>query len=116
MTPQLLKVGSLYIKKTNGGEAWNNVASDVGGSCSQTINAKLDSLREWEAGGRGGQKDHGLWHLLTSCFDSGTIGLAYKGVLCADRGYNTGVSGFSQGGRGCCADWATFAHEASHIS
>jgi hypothetical protein len=108
-----LQVAQFYMKTASGGEAWNNAASDTGGTCSQTIESKLDAMRAWSTPGGGRPNERGLWHLLTPCFYSGTVGLAYVGVLCSTSGgYNTGVSGHALGN--CCSDWGTFAHEVGH--
>jgi hypothetical protein len=108
-----LTVDNLYIKTSSGGEAWNNAASDTAGTCAQSINDKLDNMRLWAKSGGGRPTEQGLWHLLTPCYYSGTVGLAYVGVLCEmNSGYHTGVSGFAFGS--CCSDWGTFAHEVGH--
>ena len=93
---------------TSSGPAWN----DAGGSSCMTINSKLDKTRTWSSGlsDSSTPRNRGLWHVMSSCYGCGTVGLAYVGVICETRsGYNTGVSG-----QGRCADWVTVAHEIGH--
>ncbi|GMH52349.1 hypothetical protein TrLO_g4395 [Triparma laevis f. longispina] len=108
-----LQVDELYIKTSVGGESWNNPSVETAGSCGMGIDDKLNALRAWAKSGGDRPSDRGLWHLLTPCYASGTVGLAYVGALCSgSSGYNTGVSGYSYSG--CCSDWTTFAHEVGH--
>ncbi|GMH72250.1 hypothetical protein TrST_g2227 [Triparma strigata] len=109
-----LQVDELYIKTTAGGENWNTAASETAGNCNMGIDPKLDELRFWSKSGGARPSDRGLWHLLTPCYPSGTVGLAYVGALCSgSSGYNTGVSAIAIGSS-CCSDWTTFAHEVGH--
>ena len=99
------------------------------------IGSKLDELGKWVNNGRRRvngiiMEDYGLWHLLTSCYNTNTIGIAKlfrdkqtlitSSVVCVSRpdpdgsSANVGVSSISQG-RSTTSDWSTFAHEASGV-
>jgi len=108
--PQLnvhLKLGSLEIQRSHDAtaEAW-----DQSDQCTMTINEQLDALSSWTPPAGTAM---GTWHLFDDCFVSGTIGLAYMGVLCLGqygdgKHYNTAVNWVSG------STWHTFAHEMGH--
>eukprot|EP00010_Vexillifera_abyssalis_P007987 CAMPEP_0201549636 /NCGR_PEP_ID=MMETSP0173_2-20130828/6082_1 /ASSEMBLY_ACC=CAM_ASM_000268 /TAXON_ID=218659 /ORGANISM="Vexillifera sp., Strain DIVA3 564/2" /LENGTH=1139 /DNA_ID=CAMNT_0047959369 /DNA_START=56 /DNA_END=3475 /DNA_ORIENTATION=+ len=71
-------LAELVIRTTAGdGLPWNTV------NC-QSVEDKLDAFTSW----RENQADYGLWHLLTRCYSSGTVGLAWTGVTCAANPLN----------------------------
>jgi len=105
-----LEVGAIQIYETsNGAPAWAR-------GCS-SMNSQLDSFKA----GVSQLPAMADWQLLTGCGSgSGTVGLAWVGTLCNERGYNTGVnqlinrrSGVSVGGF-VDGTWRIFAHELGH--
>jgi hypothetical protein len=108
--PQLnvhLKVGSLVIQKYHDAAA---PAWDQSDQCTMTIQEQLSALASWTPPAGTAM---GTWHLFDDCFVSGTIGLAYVGVLCLGQQsdgnhYNTAVTWVSGN------TWHTFAHELGH--
>eukprot|EP01117_Protostelium_nocturnum_P010039 TRINITY_DN357_c0_g1_i1.p1 TRINITY_DN357_c0_g1~~TRINITY_DN357_c0_g1_i1.p1 ORF type:complete len:1143 (-),score=409.41 TRINITY_DN357_c0_g1_i1:110-3538(-) len=86
-----------------------------GATCTD-INSKLYQFSEW----RGTRNTNaGLWHLLTDCYRSGTVGLAWIGVLCTSTTRNqgngqwvsgTGVSSYLSSSQA----WKIMAHEVGH--
>lgn len=71
------------------------------------------------------REDDGLaalahWHLLTACYSSGTVGVAYVGTLCRTNNFNVGNNLFTAVNVGVSSrtfegvTWLTFAHELGH--
>lgn len=97
------------------GEDWDEAPPSRGQKCTAAANSgmsagdRLNRLRAWRFSQR--QNDMGLWHLLTDCHPpSGTVGIAYIGVIC-EQEYGVGLSNL----RSRIEDtWGTFAHEVGH--
>eukprot|EP00732_Lithocolla_globosa_P002010 Lithocolla_globosa_v1_NODE_1177_length_2808_cov_7.547766.p1 type:complete len:728 gc:universal NODE_1177_length_2808_cov_7.547766:549-2732(+) len=84
-------------------------------SCSSNydIFRRLSDFSEW----RGSHdSDAGLWHLMSICPTSGTIGVAWLNQLCASRAFQQGSEFVS--GTAISTDegvaWKTVAHEIGH--
>lgn len=101
----ILTIGDVKLYATYTGESFDN-----GPGCPNTINEQLDALSFWQ------NRDsvQGVWAVIDKCAATGTIGLAYIGVLCrtfysSTQGQvNTQVNYHTQ------ATWLTFAHETGH--
>ena len=100
----LRQVVQTIIKTTpdQTGAAWN----DERASC-MIIDSKLDLFTSWVRDSPDATK-RGLWHLLTDCYNSGTVGLAWVGTIC-NTGTNSGVSGYTGN-----SFWRIVAHEVGH--
>jgi hypothetical protein len=83
-----LRVGRSVVNTASGGPNWNR---DVTAGNCMAIDTLLPDFRSWySSSGTFSPSQEGVWHLLTACYPTGTVGLAYLGVLCGSSG--TGVS------------------------
>jgi len=74
------QIGQTQLFPTAGTPNWNSCPS---------IDSKLNQFSSW----RGQQTStEGLWHLMTGCYPSGTVGMAWINVLCQTRSYGSGQS------------------------
>lgn len=106
-----LEASEVYIKATSeqgSYESWNQKDSCFG------ISDKLKVFAEWRAKVK--PEQFGLWHLLSDCYNSGTVGLASIAVLCMSELTSGGqVSSSSTGVSGKTREtWQTVAHELGH--
>ena len=86
--------------------AWNDHPMTAGAKCATTIDVKLNTLSSWR--GSAAPTRNALWNLQTNCYPpSGTVGLAWIGVLC-NTYYGAAISTFSSN------QWLTTAHEIGH--
>lgn len=108
-----IEVSEKFLKntaQTSTYESWNQ---DPSVGC-YNINDKLTTFAEWRAKVK--NTEFGLWHLLTNCYPSGTVGLASIAVLCLQELTSGGqVSSSSTGVSSKTSNtWKTVAHELGH--
>lgn len=101
-----LQVADMVIQSTTGGPAWNVAPTRSGSRCaSPDISTVLNSLASWRSSNQ--NRKNSLWHQFTNCYPpSGTVGIAYIGVLCKSQG--VGVSSVTS------THWLVVAHEMGH--
>lgn len=86
--------------------AWNDVPPSTGSKCTIDINTKLKTFSSWR--GTKQSTRNSIWNLQTNCYPpSGTVGLAWIGVLC-NTYYATSISTYTSN------QWLTTAHEIGH--
>jgi len=96
-------IGELLVVDSSNASSFGPVFD----TCQADMASKLYAYRDWvSSSGRSGNQ--GLSHLFTGCFGpSGTVGIAYIGVLCAGA-YGTGVTTRTSGTE------LTLMHELGH--
>lgn len=102
-----IQLGNTAIYTTSGTPSFNT-------GCG-TIDSKLNSFSQWRGTQSSGE---GLWHLMTACYQSGTVGLAWINVLCrtTSSSYSgqyvsgTGVSSYYGG----ASSYRVPTHEMGH--
>ncbi len=101
-----LTLSALVVQTATGGPTWNDAPSTItSGSGCMDIETKLETFSAWRRAQY--PSTHGIMHLMTNCYKSGTIGLAWIGTLCMAH-HGTGVSSYTS------QAWLTVAHEIGH--
>lgn len=105
-----LQVAETIIMQTAGTYTWNH--DRTAGNCPTKIGTRegtavlLDIFTAWRAASK--PQSQGLWQLFTDCFPpSGTVGMAWIGVLCSSSN-GAGWNSYSS------TLWLTAAHEIGH--
>lgn len=98
-----LTIGATVIETELSETPWNT-------GCVYSIDNKFYAFGDYMKSNLAGSK-MGAWHLLTTCYESGTVGIAYKGAACYDHstGLASGVTSFATDN-----SWLTLAHELGH--
>lgn len=94
----------IYTETGANTPVWNKKPGSIA-RCNTTIDQTLTDFSAWKYANQ--RSKNSLWTLLTNCFPSQTIGLAYINTLC-DQYYSTSVVSKT------ATTWLTTLHEIGH--